>query len=196
MNDRLTCQLEHDKVLHPNQYGFFGGRSYPDVLARIDHLINQAFAQKHHVDAIFFDIEKVYDTMWKHHILKTLSSAGLCGPLPTFIANFLSERTFRVKVGTSMSNLAFQHEGVPQGSVLSCKLFALAINGLASCMPPLIDTSLYIDDFAIFTSSAHLPSAERRIQLAVNLANAWSQDHGFKFAAAKTMSIVYEFHTP
>ena len=189
VNDRLTWQLEHDKVLHPNQYGFRRGRSCPDVLARIDHLINQAFAQKHHVVAIFFDIEKAYDTTWKHHILRTLSSAGLCGPLPTFLANFLSERTFRVKVGTSMSDLAVQHEGVPQGSVLSCTLFALAINGLASCMPPSIDTSLYVDDFAIFTSSAHLPSAERRIQLAVNLANAWCQDHGFKFSTAKTVSM-------
>ena len=88
-----------------------------------------------------------------------LSSAGLCGPLPKFFANFLSERAFRVRVGTSMSDLAVQHEGVPQGSVQSCTLFALAINGLASCMLPSIDTSLYVDDFAIFTSSAHLPSA-------------------------------------
>ena len=89
----------------------------------------------------------------------------------------------------SMSDLAVQHEGVgvPQGNVLSCTLFALAINGLASCMPPLIDASFYVDDFAIFTSSAHLLSAERCIQLAVNLANALCQDHGFKFSAAKTV---------
>ena len=40
VNDRLIWQLEHDKVLHPNQYGFRRGRSCPDVLARIDHLIN------------------------------------------------------------------------------------------------------------------------------------------------------------
>ena len=87
-----------------------------------------------------------------------------------------------------MSLLAVQHEGVPHGSVLSCTLLALTINGLASCMPPSIDTSLYVDDFAIFTSSAHLPSAERCIQLPVNLANTWCQDHGFKFFVAKTVS--------
>ena len=189
VNDRLMWQLEHDRVLHPTQYGFRKGRSCPDALARIDSYINQAFARKQHVLAIFFDIEKAYDTTWKHHILRQLLSAGLCGPLPKFIQNFLADRTFKVKVGHELSNPVTQHEGVPQGSVLSCTLFALAINGLASCMPTSVETSLYVDDFAIFTSSAHLPSAERRIQLAVNAADDWTKAHGFKFSEAKTVSM-------
>ena len=188
-NDRLMFYLEQEQILHPNQYGFRKGHSCPDSLARIDQYINQAFARKQHVLAVFFDIEKAYDTTWKHLIISQLQSAGLCGPLPKFIHNFLTNRTFKVKVGPKFSDSVAQYEGVPQGSVLSCTLFALAINGLATCMPASVETSLYVDDFAIFTCSAHLPSAERRIQLALNVADTWTKTHGFKFSATKTVAM-------
>ena len=55
-------------------------------------------------------------------------------------------------------------------------------------MPPALDTSIYVDDFAMFTCSAHLLASKRRIQLALNLDfNYWSQHHGFKFSPSKTV---------
>ena len=189
VNARMQWHLEHTGSLHPNQYGFRKGRSCPDVLARIDTFINQAFARKQHVVAVFFDIEKAYDTTWKHGILRELLSMQLTGPLPRFIQNFLNGRSFQVRLGTVLSQAYPQHEGVPQGSVLSCTLFDIAINSLAASMPPGIESSLYVDDFAVFTSSAHLPAAERRLQLALNAANAWSQLNGFKFSLSKTVSM-------
>ena len=106
--------------LHPNQYGFRQGRSFTDALSRMEHYICQTFARKHHVVAVFFDIEKTYNTTCKHHFLMELHSTGLCGPLPRFIQNFLSSWAFRVKVGKSFSDRFPQVKGVPQGSVLSC----------------------------------------------------------------------------
>ena len=44
--------------------------------------------------AIFFDLEKAYDTTWKHGILKDLHNAGLRGQLPNFIKHFLDDRSF------------------------------------------------------------------------------------------------------
>ena len=109
-----------------------------------------------------------------------LHSTALCGPLTRFIQNFLSSRTFRVKVGNSLSDSFPQVEGI----VLSCTLFALAINGLATHMPASVMSSLYVDDFAIFSSPA-----ERRIQLAVNTAYSWIQRHEYKFSSGKTVSM-------
>ena len=85
-----------------------------------------------------------------------------------------------------LSGQVTHHEGV-----FSCTFYALAISGLSSCMPPAIDTSLYMDDFAMFTYSVHLPAAERRIQLALNLAFNWSQRHDFKFSPSKTVSMYF-----
>ena len=41
-------------------------------LVRFETFIRYAFVQKQHVLAIFFDMEKAYDTTWKHGILSDL----------------------------------------------------------------------------------------------------------------------------
>ena len=54
--------------------------------------------------SIFFDLEKGYDTTWKYGIVKNLHDMDVRGLLPLFIQNFLSERKFRKRVGTSLSD--------------------------------------------------------------------------------------------
>ena len=69
--------------------------------------------------SIFFDFEKAYDTTWKYGIMKNLHDMDLRGRLPLFIQNFLCERKFRVRVGTSLSDFYDQEMGVPQGGIPS-----------------------------------------------------------------------------
>ena len=189
VNARLVWNLEKGNALNESQYGFRRGRSTTDVLARIDSFIKIAFARKEHVVAVFFDLTKAYDTTWKHHILKKLYDTGFRGNLPIFIQNFLSNRIMKVRIGNQLSNPYPQHEGVPQGSVLSCTLFGLAINDLPSEMPQYVESSLYVDDFAVFTRSANLAAAERRVQTAVNKGVKWTEAHGFSFSPQKTVAM-------
>ena len=185
VNTRLVWYLEYNNIFHENQYGFRNGHSSVDVLVRIDTYIKNAFAMKEHVIAVFFDLEKAYDTTWRHHILKTLFNLGIVGELPRFIKNFLSDRKMKIRIDNALSNSYTQHEGVPQGSVLSCSLFALAINELPNCLPQFVECSLFVDDFAIFTRSANFAAAERRIQIAINNAAQWTMLHGFTFSPRK-----------
>ena len=60
--------------------------------------------------------------------MRDLSDFSLKGRLPHFIANFLSNRNFKVRVGTTLSDLQGQEEGVPQGSILYVTLFSIKIN--------------------------------------------------------------------
>ena len=99
--------------------------------------------------SIFFDLEKAYDTTWKYGILKDLFDMGLKGRLPTFISNFLSNREFKVRVNSTLSDPFEQEMGVPQGSILSVTLFSIKINSLAQVLKDNIDGSLYVDDFLI-----------------------------------------------
>ena len=57
----------------------------------IDHLIRpetftrEALIRKQHLTAVFFDLEKAYDTTWKYGIMRDLHDLGLRGRLPMFI---------------------------------------------------------------------------------------------------------------
>ena len=56
-------------------------RSTADQLVRFDTFIRSAFAKKEHVLAIFFDLEKAYDTTCKHDILFDLYDLDFRGHL-------------------------------------------------------------------------------------------------------------------
>ena len=59
---------------------------------------NSYFIKKEHVVAVFFDLEKAYDTTWRYGILKDIHKLGLRGRLPTFIENFLADRAMQVRL--------------------------------------------------------------------------------------------------
>ena len=144
VNERLVWYLEQNGYISPSQCGFRHMRSCTDVLLRHEAAICEAFASNQHLITVFFNLEKAYDTTWRCGILKALYSCGLRGEMPLFIKAFLKNRKFKVKVGTSLSELQVQEEGVPQGCVLSVTLFALAINGISSVIPNEIMHSLFL----------------------------------------------------
>ena len=106
-----------------------------------------------------------------------------------FICYFLSDRYFKVRVGNTYSDPYLQEAGVPQGSILSVTLFSLKINSIVSCLLPDIKCSLYVDDLAIYYSSSHMPSIERKLQHSLNRLGGWCDENGFKFSPTKTMCV-------
>ena len=104
INKRLTWFLESNNHISRFQSGFRSDRSTTDNLVRLETFIRDAFIKKEHVVAVFFDLEKAYDTTWRYGILKDIHKLGLRGRLPTFIENFLADRTMQVRVGSSLSD--------------------------------------------------------------------------------------------
>ena len=84
INDRLVWILESNNLLTNIQSGFRHNRTTTDYLIKLEHFIREGFIRNEHVVAIFFDLEKAYDTTWKHGTLKDLHKMGLRGRLPPF----------------------------------------------------------------------------------------------------------------
>ena len=186
INTRLIWFLESNGLITNFQCGFRSKRSTVDHLVRLETFVREAFIKKEHLTAVFFDLEKVYDTKWKYGIMRDLSDFGLKGRLPHFIDNFLSNRNFKVRVGTTLSDLQGQEEGVPQGSILSVTLFSIKINNIVKVLNPGVDCSLYVDDFLICYRSKHMHTIERQLQQCLNKIQKWALENGFKFSKTKT----------
>ena len=77
INARLVWFLEKNKLISKYQSGFRRGRSTTDQLIRLESLIRDGCIRGDHVVSVFFDLEKAYDTTWKHGILRDLFSIGL-----------------------------------------------------------------------------------------------------------------------
>ena len=189
INVRLVWILESEGHISPSQSGFRKNRSTVDHLVQFETHVRQALANKQHTIAIFFDLEKAYDKSWRYGILKSLYDFGLRGNLPHFLSSFLSNRTIKVKIGSTLSNPKQVDEGIPQGSVLSCSCFLIAINNISSGIPPTVKSLLFVDDFTLFYSGHNINSVQRQLQMALKSLEAWCVKTGYKFSTEKTVSM-------
>jgi hypothetical protein len=121
--------------------------------------------------------------------MRNLHSFGLRGDLPIFIHNFISDRTIKVRVGNTISQSYDLHEGIPQGSVLSCTCFLIAINKITNAIQGNIQSCVYVDDLIIYASGGTTGFIERRLQTAINSIDTWASDTGFTLSPQKTVSI-------
>ena len=191
VNSRLAWYLEKHNILSTTQAGCRKNHSTLNSLTSLEDQIRRGFVQKKITVAVLFDIQKAYDTTWRYSILKSLYDINLKGELPMFIQNFLMDRTFQTKIENVLSDTYEIKEGIPQGSVLSSTLFALAINNIVKTLPKDVNNSLYVDDFAIFYSSSNLRHIQRILNISINRIEQWASSVGFKFAAEKTQAITF-----
>ena len=189
INARLVWYLESNNLISPVQSGFRSERSTNDNLVRLETFIRDAFVAKEHVVAVFFDLEKAYDTTWRHGIMRDLHDLGIRGRLATFIENFLADRWIQVRVGSTLSEKFDQAQGVPQGSILSTTLFNIKINSIIDCLDPKTDGSLYVDDFCMCYRSKSMRTIERHLQQCINRIENWASHNGFKFSKSKTQCV-------
>ncbi|XP_046684647.1 uncharacterized protein LOC124370407 [Homalodisca vitripennis] len=160
-------------------------------MVSLETTIRDAFLEGKQVVAVFFDLKKAYDTAWRRGIINTFQAWGVSGNMLAFIQGFMSDRTFQVRLGTNLSSTTNLENGVPQGSVLSCTLFAVAINGITACVRHPVRCSLFVDDFAVYVSARRLVTAERSLQLTIKRIEEWSRRTGFSFSTSKTQCITF-----
>ena len=190
VNERLVWYLEKNGLLAKQQCGYRSNRSTVDHLVRFETFIRDAFIHNQHLVAVFFDLQKAYDTTWKYGILKDLHNMGLRGNLPIFIGNFLSNRIFQIHLGTTLSDKIFhQEEGVPQGAILSTTLFNVKINDIVKQVDPGVECSLYVDDFVIMYRSPTIDAIQRKLQHTINRLEKWTLENGFTFSKNKTVAM-------
>ena len=189
VNRRLVWFIESNNLFTNFQCGFRSQRSTMDHVVRLETSIREAIIQKQRLLAIFFDLEKAYETTWRYGIMNDLLNMGLKGRLPNFTKSFISDRKFRVRLGTTLSDIQNQEESIPQGSILSVTLFHIKINSITNCLNPGIDEYLFVDDFCITSSSKYIRTAERQLQRVINKINKWTMINGFTISKTKTQCV-------
>ena len=101
----------------------------------------------------------------------------------------LSEKKFRFRVGTSLSDFYDQEKGVPEGSILSDTMFIVMTNINTSCIRNGADKSLFVDEFGVSYQSKHMQAIERHLQLHLNIVRYLADNNCFKFFLYQRLSV-------
>lgn len=184
--NRLSYYMESKGLFSSYQCGFRKGRSTIDAMVRLETDIKKALVMKEVLVAVFFDLEKAYDMLWKEGLMVQLSRLGVGGRMYNWILSFLFGRTIQVRVGADLSSVAEVENGTPQGSAISPVLFNIMINDVFKNVSPDIVVSLYADDGALWRRGGNVNLVVNKIQQAIMEVEKWAGDWGFKFSISKT----------
>ena len=194
INRRLLSFLEDNNVLSQTQTGYRKHRSTEDQLALIAQEIENAFQEKKKVVAVFFDLTKAFDKVWREGLLlKVLQSQ--VSRMYKWIRCYLQDRSARVKLDGYMSESVKMREGVPQGGVISPTLFLLYINNITTILPRHVSNTLHADDLAVWSAADHTTFATYRIQEAVTRIQQWTDEWGLQISNIKTQATIFTLAT-
>ncbi len=191
ITERLSYEMEKRGLLVRCQSGFRKGRNRMDSVVRLETEIRRAQANKETVVAVFFDIEKAYDMIWKEGLLIKLDKMGIGGNLFNWIKDFLFGRKIQVRIGAEISSQYEVGNGTPQGSVISPLLFISMINYVFVNVSEDIGTSLFADDGAVWKRGRNIEYTIRKVQKAIDKVVEWGYDWGFRFSIEKTQTVFF-----
>ena len=169
------------------QHGFISKRSTFSQLIEYLDPVYTTRDQNKPCPAIYFDIQKAFDTVPHDVLVNKLANVGLDLNFLTLICSYLSNRKQCVKINQTYSNSIPVTSGVPQGSVLGPIYFILFMNDLPL---NILHGSyfIYADDLKIFTVAS--PEIN---QDDLDSINSWSLSNGLKFHTAKCKILPFTY---
>lgn len=182
---RLNYFLENKGLLKSYQTGFRRNKSTTDALVKLCNEVEKSLVMKEVMAAVFLDIEKAYDTMWREGLLIKLEKIGVSGKMFNYILDFLTCRSLRVRVGNRLSEEYMVESGIPQGSVISPILFNIMINDLFEKGG---EGLLYADDAVVWKKGRNIPYIIGSLQKEIKILEQWGIDWGNQVNQKKSMS--------
>lgn len=161
IDDRMRKACSLKQILDPWQFGFQPGNSTNHAIAKLINDVKDGLNKKTPTIAITIDLQSAFDVMWHDGLIYKLHQMNFEPYIIYLIRNFLSNRTFAVKLNNTLSKPRDIVAGTPQGCIVSALLFILYLNDIpkgpnAYCN---IKRLLFADDIVIYSTTKNLAFA-------------------------------------
>uniref|UniRef100_A0ABD2W5Y8 Reverse transcriptase domain-containing protein n=1 Tax=Trichogramma kaykai TaxID=54128 RepID=A0ABD2W5Y8_9HYME len=162
---RLQWWVEYKNILPDSQHGFRQGHSCADGLVNMSLKIEEAFAEKKQVLAVFLDVKGAFDNVNIELLLFKLKEQGCSVRIIEYVKHISHNR--RIHASCPGPDFRYAHRGVPQGGVLSPLLYIMYVSNIVNNVPKLITVSQFADDIALHIKFTSIKWATARMERAV-----------------------------
>ncbi len=195
VDSRLDNHMSVNKLHDDHQFGYKKYHSTETLLLKIVNNLLLSCDNNMPSVVLLLDLSAAFDTVDHIKLLNILySEIGLRGKAYNWCKSFLTDRTFRIKIGNSYSLVELLLYGVPQGSVLGPRFFNLYIRPLYKFLEP---TKFDIDGFADDNQlvKRFLPAMQghalgESIQCCLNSISKWMNEYFLRLNQDKTKILV------
>jgi hypothetical protein len=139
------------------------------------------------------DYSAAFDKVWHLGLIRKMSRT-VPGRFTRFTRSFLTNRLFKVRIGTSLSRTNVQKNGTPQGSCLSPMLFLLYTADLPDHIRSTSDSiriGIYADDVAVWSRSSIIAETQADVQKALDAIAVWSKLNYMSINPTKSEGILF-----
>ena len=130
-------------------------------------------AAGHVYDILSFDFAKAFDRVQHSQVISSAADLGIEGRALTWLSSFISGRTFQVRIGNALYDLATVQSGVIQGSTLGPILYNISINPLLRKLA--LSSQGFAADLKFVTDV--LAHSRNRMQQEVDNISLWADEH-------------------
>ncbi len=188
-SQRLLEFCRSNNIISVYQCGFRRHHQTKDQILRVSQAVQEGFNLDMKTGMLLVDIKGAFDTVWHQGLLYKLKRLGLPNYLGLWIENYLTDRSFQVRVQGSFSSLRPIRAGVPQGSVLGPLLFNLFFNDIAD--EKCTELGLFADDLSAWHRSRHLKMIEKKLQEYLDNIAQWLSRWRLQLSVEKTVFLLF-----
>lgn len=189
--NQINSFLQINKILNDCQHGFQKDKSTVTLLSRFTDEINTYLGDKKFVVAIFYDFKKAFDTLETNTLLKGMDECGVGQPLNCWFRDYLTSRSYRVKIGDGLSDETRVRCGVPQGSVCGPVCYLMHVNSLCGVLRH-CSAHMFADDLCTLLAGTNLSETCRLVQQDIDAVVKWSHDNGIVLNSDKTKFLIIQ----
>ena len=128
----LLEDLRAELTKDPVQYGGLKGVSVNHLLVDLYEEVLGGLDKGKAATILGVDFEKAFNRLNHHECLAQLARLGASSTSLNLVRAFLTNRSMRVKIGSTLSDRRFLKGGSPQGSILGCLLYCAATQHLGT----------------------------------------------------------------
>lgn len=176
------------KILPNTQFGFRHGHSTRDAVFSLLLNVETNKNNGKKTCCCFLDLSKAFDVVNHAKLLKIFDNLGFRGQCGTLIHSFLTNRSFRVKMGNKTTDYMPIKRGVPQGSLLSPIFYSLYTHNFISVHSDIIQ---YADDSTIMIEYSNITELQDSLNKVSDKLRRYLEDHDLDINVNKTEIMLF-----
>lgn len=189
--NQISSFLQKNNILYDSQHGFQKNKSTDTLLSRFTNEINTYLDNKKIVVAIFYDFKKAFDTLETDTLLNAMDECGVGQPLNPWFRDYLTSRSYQVKLGDALSDEVKVRRGVPQGSVCGPVCYLMHANSLCGVLRN-STAHMFADDLCTLRPGTDLAETCCLVQQDIDAVVKWSHDNGITLNSDKTKLLIIQ----
>ncbi|GFT99153.1 RNA-directed DNA polymerase from mobile element jockey [Trichonephila clavipes] len=187
---RLKEHANNNNIIPNFQHGFRENTATNHQLLRLTNLVVSGFNNRETTGGAFLDVEKAFDRVWHDGLLLKLIELNFPPYVIMIINNFLKNRSFQIRISSTLSRTAYASAGCPQGSLLSPLLYNIFTHDFPTT--PTVHICLFADDAAIIFQACSPDIVRINLQKYLKKFQVWLTKWRIKINVSKRQAIIFK----